>query len=772
MQKSYQYKDQGKLAQQMRSGQISKPSGASFTDDDYMRFAQYFFGLYSTDRCSILSNGILDYSRFSSGGDVLRRSISELRAYSNGLQSPDKYRQWVPEKDKAGNKTMNISYANIMIMPKFKEQALATMSDYKFRPHPVATDGKAIKSKQETAALMKLYTNPAVKQMEQALGMSPPGKPDMTYVDTENDVDTLMELGGLPFAAEVEAKDAVDSVLNNSIYEDNLEAMLDADIYEIGMLALEHRLTDKGEVLEYIDPDKGVFGYSEYLDHRDMSFGGYIKDMSVATLRKVSDLNEKDLYLIAKSHRNFGQHNKGVYRGTEAHWASYHNREQYKNSAGAYPYDPIGVSVFTCYFKGEKELYYLIGKSPMGNDQRLPISKSDTSRYPEEMIATERVNTVYQLNWVIGTKYVYKSGEVPYSDGETLPITVISTGTVSKVERCISLIDDLQIAVLKRRNAISKFTTNKMVIDRSRLKQTVRFGNVDYSLSDLLKIFHNTGVLVVESINKFQPGVQYQGKPVEFMSDNMYQDLEILFREAQIKIDQIREATGLNPIFDGTSQNDRMLKPMIESMNTAANNAMRKLFIAKKVLAHTVAKKTLSRWSRIVLNGDVELTTPQLFGIPVEKKVTKRILEHIWEFKLTVTPTAYQLQLINQELIDKETKGMITPADKFFIMRLLEDGDVGKAQYYIAKAVSRRENELHRREMEKIESNNRGNLEASVAGVEAEIKKINAEYDRKDQHEAQKFDQTRQLSELKHKQRLEEIQTSTVGKAVTDSLVN
>ena len=192
---NYRYKDQNHLASNMKSGKVHKPQTANLTDKDFYKFAQYFFGLYTIDQSAIYSGGYLNYGRFGHNfgkGDIDRRSISELRAYANGLQTVDKYRKIVTDKDpKTGKPLLNVSFAPIKVMPKFMDQAMATMSDYKFRANPHASDAAASREKRRIAATMKMYTMPAIKQMEESLGMSPQNKPDMKGIETPEDVDIL-----------------------------------------------------------------------------------------------------------------------------------------------------------------------------------------------------------------------------------------------------------------------------------------------------------------------------------------------------------------------------------------------------------------------------------------------------------------------------------------------------------------------------------------------------------------------------------------------------
>lgn len=539
------YKDSDKLADRFKKGNHPYPNGMPVSKDDFLKWAQHFFGLYSTNGTLFGYGGHYGYlnrvSNYNSEFMASGRDIAELRAYGGGLQSPNKHKKWIKGKDPKNNKKIvNISYDPPKIMPKFRDQVLGALSNFKFSAQPSAVDQKSTKERERLIAANKLMVNPYMQGLVQEIGRPPTNAPDPLSkgLETSDDVDTLVSLGGFPLLSEIMAKDAIDATFYGSEWADNLERMLDEDLFDIGMCAIECVAKEDGsQQLQYIDPERLVARPSDYNDFRDIDLAGYITEMTIADLRESGYFSgedgEKQLYLIAKSYANFGSNSK-----VHSQWASKFSsrtwREDFKSRHGNFPYDGYRISVFKFYFKAGVADTFKIGKTDFGYDSKQYVPGSDLSgtmdlQEGEEVIQEWR-NTVYQCHWIVGTPQVYGYGQMEYNAGNKLPIRMHSTGTTSAVERCIAILDDITTAVLKQRQTISKMAPGpRMIIDVSLLEQAIKIGGQNYNILDLMEIFTNSGILVVKSKREFDQYVQKNpSKPIEFMQSGVLEDLRIL----------------------------------------------------------------------------------------------------------------------------------------------------------------------------------------------------------------------------------------------------
>lgn len=733
------YKDADKLKSDYKKGKLPYPDGIPMDRGDFVKWARHFFGMYADNNALLGYGGYYNYAtRIAtySGADLAEgRSISELRAYGVGMQSVGRYRKQFKGKDpKTNKKIVNISFDPPKIMAKFRDQVLGKLSDYKFGVYPIAVDHDAAKAREELIGATKLMTDDRMKSVMEMVGRPPSDAPDPNKigVETPDDVDTLNRLGGIPLLAEIMAKDAVDSTLQHSDFEDNLESLLDEDIFDIGLCCAELRPTPDGKnKLYYVDPDKLVSRSSKYKDFRDIDFAGYIQDMSISELRETSTLDEKEIYKIAKSYANFGVNAK-MHSRYAANFSSRTWREDFKRKNGAFPYDNYRVSTFRFYFKADKADFFKIGVNKFGAEE---VDYLGTNIQPEseEGVVKKKKNTVYKCNWVIGTKEVFDYGICEYTDGETLPIKIWSTGTTSFVERSVAAIDDIAMAVLKQRNTLANMKPGpRIVLDTTLLRQEIKLGDSKYNMLDLLEVFSNTGVLLIGSKAEFQHMGQTASnrRPIDHLPTGIAEDLQILMGYTQDRINQIRNDTGFNEFFDGTSQNDRMLKPMIQGMNMAANNALKGAVLGKYNIFRMLTESSLHYWRMSVLKGTINVTVAAEFGFK-KKKITDLLYKHSFKMKLKALPTEQERQELLAELNLKETEGQISPEDKFFIRQILADKDIHKAYFYLAKAVKRRAMEAHQRKIEEIQANGESNAAAATAAEEAKARTIQTEYDQK-----------------------------------------
>ena len=91
----------------------------------------------------------------------------------------------------------------------------------------------------------------------------------------------------------------------------------------------------------------------------------------------------------------------------------------------------------------------------------------------------------YKCFWVIGTDVIYDAGEeyaIVKKDANgvkeaLLPIQIHSSKMPSLVERCTGFIDDIQLAILKKRNLLATMAPGpRIVIDKSKFRDSVKIG--------------------------------------------------------------------------------------------------------------------------------------------------------------------------------------------------------------------------------------------------------------------------------------------------------
>lgn len=686
----------------------------------FKKMSKHIYAQY----CS--NSGVVGY-----GGMLAGRSIRELRLYARGEQPIEKYINIIDNPiNKQGKKEVyaNISWENHKLLPKFLDIIMAKFEEQKFGAITHANDFKASKERTERYKIEKMLRNPAVQEFSKNVGVTPKQKTAFPDIKSDRDLEMLVKMGGISLDHEIIMKDVLDSVLYNSEFS-QIERMLKRDAIEIGIYADEDYIEKSTGIVKkkYVDPALLVARSSKYEDCRDIDYAGYIESKTIFQLRQESDLSEEILYTIARKYRKHGV-NAGYEHGFND---TLESLQRYFDKNGHFPHDDYKVDVLK---------YYVVSGR---------VGDFDTGIDSPPQRDTNTIHSVYRCHYILGTEFVYDYGEeygivrqgAKGAKRVELPIKIWKSSKPAFVERCISFVDDIQLAILKKRNFLRKLPPGpRLFLDKSILKKKVKLGNREYDMFEMTELFMKTGIFVYESISEY---AEYGSarKPIEDSNINIYQDYELYTREILSSVDMIRQVTGINPVTDGTSTNEDMLKSVQEGLMSASNSALKPTFDDFRLFLERDLRYTNKKFQLSVLNGDIKIEfQPYLSKTIKTVNVTKQIADYDYGIHLMLLPTGLQKQEMMMSLNQKELNDQISVADAFFAKSLIEQNDYKKFQIFIAEAVERREKEKHQMAMQVQAAQGDANAKAAVTTEEEKRKTINLEkqWDLKIQQEKNK----------------------------------
>lgn len=677
-------------------GKHPLPSSTLPLDDEkkwFLSMVDHAYALYSVDG--------LYYGR---SHHLHGRSISELRSYARGKQDPQKYMDILDPDDKNSKEKggmVNISWANLEVMPKFRDVILGIVDKIKFDFDTVAVDENSRKEKDFKLGEMKFLAMNETKQMYAEAGQAPNVEYDMNGIDSPEDVDLLDTIGGIKGFYEIEMKDAIQATLLDSQYEEGIRGQMVEDIFDLNVACCEVKITQgTGRVItKYIDPAKAFWRQSAMTDCRDIDMAGYFESKTIAQLREESGLDEKALYQISKSYRKEGSNRDKTFSNVRSY------REEYAQNNGSQIYDGHRVDVMTLYFvanKAEEAIVHTEGDSGVSNYRN--------------------IQHVFRVHWVVGTRYIYdygvergvvRKGSAGYKKAD-LPMKIYQGNGPSLVSRCIGFCDDLQIAVLKKRQLIAKIPPGpRVAIDLSRVNDRVQIGNDSISLIESIDGYTKNGILVYESGEDYAQNAQSSSTPLNFIAGGFMEDLKLVYEEMNAGIENIRAVTGINEVADG-SVGGGMLVGVGDQLMASTNNALSPYVNGYKTVYFNMIDHVQRKWRLSVLNGDVDIKDlPFSDKVIKNMKITKGISAREFGVYLRLAPSEDKKRLMIQDLVGMKEKGMI-PIDAYFVaMRMIEDNDLKKSEMYIVKAVKDEQAANHQRQMEVAQANAQGNAEAA-----------------------------------------------------------
>lgn len=749
----------------------------------FLKWARYVWSQYVTDRTLVPLGG------YTQSG----KSFYELRQYGIGAQDKRRYMDLLDPCDDQNKDEgyLNINWDNVQIMSKFRDLVRGKMLTMDFDVVTTAIDETSIKSRIEEVNMMKLLTNPAIKEMVAMTGAIPTGIKLPPGIETVEDVEMYNKMGGLRLSHELMIQDAIES----TNYESNwasLKNQVVEDIIDLNIAATVTYVEKATGIVKVdrIEPEYLVCRASKYQDHRDIDYAGHIKRKTIQQLRLESDLSEEALYMIAKLYKGRIGNNMEVGAMIDTNY-----QRTYRSDSGGFTdyaaYDNFSVDIMEFYFIAKEAEAYIMGCHKDGNmiydkvDLQAELDKRDVQR--GKQIDQKVIEYVYRCRWIIGTEYVFDYGKeyAVVRQGHNgirrakLPIQIYSDRSPSLVERCVQFIDDIQLAVLKKRNVLSKMAPGpRMAIDNSLMADSTVIGNKTYNMLDLIELFPKTGVLLYESVGEWESSEQAGSNrpPIQFMPTGIQEDIGILLNDIQFSLEQIRSVTGINEVSDGSSQQQDMLVKVMEGLTAATNNALRPHFQLYYGLYENQCKYVAQKWQVSVLEGEIKTGY-----IPIGDNILKPVLiskdlyDYDFGIKISLRPSQEDRQMLLQLLFQMQQGNQISAADYFVLYNMITAGDLKKAQLYLAKANATYIQQLQQMEMQKMQQQSQGNAQAAQMAEQAkaqtaqmltqlEIQKLTAEHR-----------MTLQRDELLHQYKMQELtlqNTAKMEQAATEKTID
>lgn len=715
-------------AAQNQQGKLAYP-GAEVTEMDKhcLAMAEFIYGAYCNNKTSFLL-----------GGGLRGRSMSELRAYARGMQSTSKYDEWFDPVDENGEVHVNISRDIVQILPKFRDRIKGKFEEVNFDFNVIATDPTARKERELKRAKRKIAARPEMKALIQMSGVKPTDLQEDESIRSDRDADLLYKLGGERLNYEVLMRAAISSVEYESQWDDELKDRIIDDLIDLGAFSTWSYVEKATRKIKekYVDPERVIIQKTQHNNHMGATYGGIIEDYTIARLRMESDLDENTLKQIAKKYIDF-PHNKGMAQQAATSMNSFRD-DNYKDLQHS-PWSQLNCQVLSfCFVAGETEKYIMGRHHRYGNsifdkvNSDAELSRRDEKRGKSFMSNT--IQYVYTGKWIVGTKFVFdcqkeygtvRAGSKGFKEA-VIPLHVYVMDSPSMVERCIGFVDDIQLATLKKRNTLAKIPpAPRMVIDISKLHDSVKIGGQEYSTLDLVRAFPKEGILIVKSKGEFDYLNQgaANGNPIQFMDSGAIQDIQLFINEVIDGINKIKMVTGIEDAVD-MSQTPDLLVGVMKGVEAQTNTSLRPLFKAYKIMNIACRVYWMLKYQVLLSSGDIDITYTPIGSNTIEAAtLTSDLTAYDFGLQVEVLPSNEERVMMMQYLIGQRDTGTIDPVDFFIIKQLIDNNQIKLAQVYLVKAIDEKQQRMQQMELQKIQANGEANSQPIIQEAEMAMKK-------------------------------------------------
>lgn len=700
-----------KFGEQYKKGVIvpvTPISPEEHNDRWYLDWARYAYARHCANEGIVSTDGMVSGSR---------RSIQESRAYGLGEQSTNRYRRQLdltvdrngkilPESTNTSELNpesfLNISWENVDIYPAFLNRIIDRIMERSYRPGVVAMDSNARKSKQMAYLKDRFAADANMKAFSNSVGVKPNNVSDEVDSMTQEDVDVLNGLGGYRMAAEMELEEAIVNSFEFSQYEPVVRRQIIEDILNISIGAA-HVCGDDHQYIEYVDPARLIAGRSAYADCRDLDSAGFTRELSIAALRAESGFSEMELLEIARN--NMSHYGNSRYSLPQSN--EFAVRESFQTPFQSSGLDMFKVEVLTLYFVGLDVERFIAGIGKMGGKIFDQVQRSSTLNERNinagKQVVDSQRQYVFKVNWVIGTEKVYRTGktEITARDGAhgqmraILPITMFKTNGKSFTQKVMSIIDDIQIAVLRGRAMMNKMPPPPgLAIDMSAMEQSFNVGDLNMTPETALELYSIRGYYLWASKMEYSlPGEGIQSRvPFQPITSNFMEHLQAINLVLQDKINTLRLVSGMNEITDGSGNPTRVQNGVASAYESSSNRALNEIYTANESFTKSLILNVGRRYQAAMAGGEV--TIERVMPMSSTVKTIRLLPEYaIGDFEFYVRPveSIEFRQKLMETLGQSRQEAKISEADYLITCNLINQGRVELAQFYLVRAVAKKQ---------------------------------------------------------------------------------
>ena len=638
-----------------------------------------------------------------------------LKLYARGEQPIQKYKD---ELSINGDLSyLNLDWKPVPVISKFVDIVVNGMSEKKYKINAYAQDPESIKKRTNYASglLRDITAKAEIEQIKQTMGLDLYSTPDQSNLpETEEEISIHMQLKYKP-SIEI----AEEEVINNTLDKNKFELIRRRLNYDLTVLGIAAVKTDwnkaEGVVINYCDPAKMVWSYTEDPNFEDIYYVGEVRSITIPELKKQYPfISEEELDRISKMG----------------------NRTDYV--VGWNDYDENTVQVL--YFEYKTYMNQVFKLKQTGNGLEKIIEKTDSFNPPESDTfkkVSRTIEVLYTGAKILGYDQMidWKLSENmtrPYADTTKVQMNYsISSPRMYKgrIESTVSKItgfaDMINITNLKIQQVISRLVPDGVYLDIDGLAEVDLGNGTNYSPQEALNMYFQTGSILGRSLT--QEGDMNRGKvPIQELStSNGQAKIGALINTYQYYLQMIRDVTGLNEARDGSAPMEDTLVGLQKLAANASNVATRHILQSSLYLsARTCENISL----RIADSIEFALTNNSLqeaisaYNVGTLQEISKLHL-HDFGIYLELEPEDEDKAQLEQNIQIALKSGGIDIED---VIDIREIQNIKLANEILKQKRKKKAEAERQAQMQNIQAQGQANAEAAEKAAMAEVQKQQA----------------------------------------------
>jgi len=550
--------------------------------DEYKNSAEYGLKVAKAIESEWFEDGGLN-SKYQRGKD----NFHKLRSYARGEQSIQKYKD---ELSINGDLSyLNLDWKPVPIIPKFVDIVVNGMSQrvYDIRAYSQDPFGVEKRTKYMEGVLEDMKSIPFTQMAAQeGIDIRTSEFETEELPANEEELSLHMQLS-YKQGIEIAEEEAINCMLDGNNYDLVRKRYLyDLTVLGIGAVKTNYSKST-GITVDYVDPAKIVYSYTESPYFEDIYYIGEVKTIPVNELiKQFPDLTAAELEEIQKTK----PYNELAYN-------------QRYVSQGKYDSNKIQVLYFN--YKTYNNEVYKMKNTRTGGVKA--ILKTDQFNPPAELQGDftkleKAVEVLYEGAVILGTNKLLHWGLAknmmrPKSDYTKVKMNYaivaprMYNGKIeSLVSRTTGFADMIQLTHLKLQQVMSRIIPDGIYLDADGLAEIDLGNGTNYNPQEALNMFFQTGSVIGRSMTA--DGDMNPGRvPIqEIASGNGGAKMQSLIQTYNYYMQMIRDATGLNEARDGSMPDKNALVGIQKIAAANSNTATRHILDAGLFLTAEIAE--------------------------------------------------------------------------------------------------------------------------------------------------------------------------------------
>lgn len=499
-----------------------------------------------------------DYLR--NGAFIPYGSLSDIvinRLYAQGRQPIAKYRELLTLKQKSTGMRKgwhNMSWDIVPILPKFRARVLGEFDGFDFGTNVYAIDEYS-GSRREDMKLELVVKNKYKEELEplqQAIGVKEEQQQLPFQPNNMQEANTLAEMGFLKLEEEI-VYDGLCIATEQRCGWTEVKKRIMEDLIDIGWGGCKDYtdVVNNKPMVRYIDPQYTIVRQTRMNNFMNVTEAAEIVWYSIADLK----MNGFDDNMIRRCVNAF----QGMYGNPNWSYSAYTPRQNRWDDFKIAVLDGEFSSFDTCNYetvlKDGKEITFDL---PYNIEEIQDSNKKIYKQRPDSKRFKKQYQKLYRAKWVIGTDIIFDNGlqyDVQYTPNGVpkSSFTLYRVSDRSMMSQCISIADDIQLTILKKRNAITNAAPPGIMVEWGSLSG-MELGGEKVKPFDILKIYRDTGDLLFRYALS-DNGTPIQGgiAPITELPGGLGTYVQELNMELQTNLNLLREITGINASSDASS---------------------------------------------------------------------------------------------------------------------------------------------------------------------------------------------------------------------------